>query len=755
MEVLLLWHLDQPGYGSARAGRPLLPWVRLHATKDYLDMAERVLARPELAVTLNVVPSLLEQLAACAAGIGDPELDLTRADPASFDAPARAAALDRLTVVPGWARQRFPALDRLAARRRPGSPPLDDAELLDLQVLHILAWIDPGYYRRPTLAPLVARGSGYTSAERASALAVAADLVGDVVPRLRALTAGGRAEVSVTPFYHPILPLLVDVKSAHRALHHLALPHESFAHPEDARAQLRAARRTFARVFEREPVGLWPSEGSVSPEVVAMAGEEGFRWLATDEEVLRHSKGARVGEELAHYRPWRVGGKGPWVFFRDRRLSDLVGFGYSRWAARDAVADFLGHLARTRERWRGEFPARVVVALDGENCWEHFPDDGNEFLERLYDALTDTPWIRTTTPAEVVRGMPEAGGGTRAPVPAAPAPGTLAGLVDPAPVAPAGTLEEIHSGSWIGASFRIWIGHAEKNRAWDAVARARAALVAAHPETGAGAPESAFWDGVEPVWGEDLGGPVPETPADRLRQAWRHLLIAEGSDWCWWYGDDHFTLDKPIFDRLLREHLMRVYELIGWLVPADLRVAFGRIPVAEERLTPLGLLAPNINGRLTHYYEWDLAGRWRPAGAGGAMRGGDRVTAVYYGFDEENLYARVDLEAESSDLTLALEFLDPPGYRIELEHGSAVRMRKPAPGRAEGPEAAPAGVQGAWDQICELAVPYRHLGVQPGKTVSWIVLLERAGHVVSSVPETGPISMLIPGPDASAIFWYA
>lgn len=715
LQVLLLWHMHQPGYGSPRAGRPLMPWVRLHATKDYLDMAERVLRRPNLAVTVNVVPSLLEQLAAADAGVGDPEWDLTTASIDALDHEQRATLLTRLSIVPTWARARFPrfAQPRAAA---------NDADLVDLRTLHALAWIDPTLYAHTALAPIVARaeaGEALGHEDGSAVVAASATLLSEVIPRLRALAAHPRSEVSVTPYYHPILPLLVDGTSARRAMPHVPLPAERFRHAEDARAQLAASRRCASAVLGPVPLGLWPSEGSVSPEVVALAGEAGYRWLGTDVEVLYRSQGAGIEGPWAHARPWRVGEGGPLLFFRDRELSDKVGFAYSKWPAGDAVADVMARIEALRDAWKGPGSARLFIALDGENCWEYYPDDGHDFIERLYDALEATPWLTTTTPGRVV-----AEAGPRGDVPGV------------------GHIDTLHSGSWIEANYRIWIGHPEKNAAWDALARTRRTVGEAFGGNASAAPpDDAFWSGHEPVWGEDLGGTAPSTDDERRRQAWRHVMIAEGSDWFWWFGDDHFTADKALFDRLLREHLARAYELAGRDVPQELLTAIASGAVQEVHEEPRGPLAPDISGRLTHYYEWDGAGIWRPAGAGGAMHGGRRIQAIRYGFDDTMLYVRVDVVDPGSKARLELEFDSPTPTHVAIDHGAT--------------KDASAEVQIAWDRVAEAAIPLAKIGARPGERVRWLALLREGGHVVECAPEGQPLEIEIPGPDFQAKHWSA
>ena len=250
------------------------------------------------------------------------------------------------------------------------------------------------------------------------------------------------------------------------------------------------------------------------------------------------------------------------------------------------------------------------------------------------------------------------------------------------------------------------------------------------------------------VWGEDLRGEPPGDGGDRAerrRQAWRHLLVAEGSDWCWWYGDDHFTADKTTFDRILRDHLIRAYELAGRDVPADFRTAFGAARVHEERRPPTALVAPRITGRLDHYYEWNGAGVWRPAGAGGAMHGGQRIRGIHYGFDENRLSVRVDLDHVATTTGVSLEFLEPPGFRIDATRDAVTATR---------PDGTPLeGVEAALGMIAEFALPFAALGVEPGFRVTFVVTLREGGHVIESAPDHLPLVVEAPGPDVGVGFW--
>jgi alpha-amylase/alpha-mannosidase (GH57 family) len=544
-DLVFVWHHHQPDYRHPRDGRALLPWVRLHGTKDYLDMALHLERHARVKATFNFAPSLLGQLADAVAGGPDALFDLLSRPPSTLDPAERAELQARVRMAPRWARERWPAYQALCERLRPPAP-ATDAELVRLGVHFLLAWLDPLLLDEPeaaaAVAALAAGGAGL--AERDALLALHARLLARVVPAYAALAERGQVEIACSPAFHPILPLLVDVRTAKRARPDLPVPAEPFAAPEDALWQVRRGREIAADSFGLAPAGMWPSEGSVSPEAAAILAGEGVRWIATDEMVLWRSLGATRREEL--YRPWTFATPAGEIalFFRDHDLSDRIGFVYSTWKAADAVADFLRQVRRIAEAHRAEdLPGRPVVCviLDGENCWEHYAEDGRPFLEALYAALERSPDLRTRTPSEVLADHP--------------APGRLPAL---------------HSGSWIDADFHIWAGHAEKNRAWDLLARTRSALV------GAGATRESH------------------------PRAWEALSAAEGSDWFWWFGEDHYTSDKALFDSLFRSHLEAAHERAGLPVPTWVTIPIvERARGGDEHQAPSGRVRPVVDGRVS------------------------------------------------------------------------------------------------------------------------------------------------------------
>jgi alpha-amylase/alpha-mannosidase (GH57 family) len=714
VDLILLWHHHQPDYRSAVDGRSALPWVRLHASKDYLDMARHLERHPGIRATFNFVPSLLDQLDAVVAGEPDELFDLLGRPVASLAPDARRTIARRSAQAPPHALERWPAYRVLRdkASRSPTAshgdargtgpgpgPALDEPELLALEIWFLLAWLDPMFHEAPEAARALADHGRWTESHRDDLLALHRRLASGVIPAYRALADRGQIELSASPYHHPILPLIADLASARRARPDLVLPAERLMAPEDARWHIERGLERHAAAFGARPVGMWPSEGSVSPEAVALAAAAGVRWLASDEGVLWASLPEAERRPGAHYQPWSCGAQGTEValLFRDRELSDRIGFVYQRWGAEAAAADFIARLRRIGREHRGPSPALVSVILDGENCWEQYPDDGGPFLEALYGALAAAPDIRTRTPSEVLaeRGPPS-------------------------------RLERLHSGSWIDADFHIWIGHPEKNRAWDLLIRARRALTEA---------------------GADPGG-APE--------AWNALYRAEGSDWFWWFGDDHHTTDRRTFDRLFRDLLVAAHRRAGLAPPAALR-----LPIVRDRSgtrtarAPIGFVSPVVDGRRTTFYEWHAAGRFVLDGGGAMHRSAGPVRELHYGFDRERFYLRLDFSADAPparETELILDMVEPRGHRLRV---SRLESDDPAitwdePGREREPVT---GARCRVAHLLELAVPFASLGWEPGDAVTMVVLLTREGSPLASYPDEAGLAFAVPSADFEAMMW--
>jgi hypothetical protein len=552
------------------------------------------------------------------------------------------------------------------------------------------------------------KGRDYDRGDVAALLEAQRRLLAAVVPRWRRLAERGQVELSATPYYHPILPLLCDTDSAHRALPQLPLP-PRFAHPDDARWHVREAVRSHAERFGAPPAGMWPAEGSVSPEALEVLASEGVRWAASDEGVLLRSLPHDAPRLASVYRPWRAaaGAAGDVaMLFRDRGLSDLIGFTYQRVPAAQAADDFTAHVAAIGEAWgKDRLPgaATVGVFLDGENAWEHYPQSGRDFLDRLYGALESSDRIETVTMSEAT----------------ADAPGPR--------------IERIHSGSWIEASYRIWIGHAEDRLAWTALGKARDAVDAA-----------------------ERAGRIGEADLARAR---RHLHAAEASDWFWWYGEDFTTELAAEFDGLFRGHVIHAALLAGAAPPAEAIEPIKRAGPgagtgeAKALREPTLLLSPKVDGRETTYFEWQGAGVYRPGQHRGSMFGGAQgFHALHYGFDLDALYLRLD-PAESggraaevaSEVRVAIVAGDrQEAVLFPLRPDGVAR-----PGRRGGEELGAAALA----EILEITVPFAPLGLDPGTRIAVAVESVRGGVAVERLPRYGYVSLVVPDRDFERVHW--
>ncbi len=622
--LMLLWHMHQPFYKDLAEGLYAMPWVRLHALKDYYGMVAILRDFPSVHVTFNLVPSLVAQLEDYAREAArepafelafKPVGDLTSEE--KHELLTASFQLNKENLLNRHPRFRELLKKVEATDRRSAARLLTPLEILDLQVLSQVAWFDEIYLEGdPEIRALVAKERGYNEEDKALLLKKELEILNKVLQEYRQASERGQIEVSTSPFYHPIMPLLCDTNIAAESHPGVRLPRRHFSHPEDARAQVQQAVRSYERVFGKPPRGLWPSEGSVSDEVLRLAAQEGFEWAATDEGVLGRTlqQGfARLpdgtvwgGDRL--YRPYRfVSGDRPLtLFFRDHQLSDLIGFVYSRMDAQSAAAD-LHNRIRAVARSTGDRPAMVSVVLDGENAWEYFPGNGRAFLKAFYGRVAADPELSAVTASEAV------------------------GLVEPE------RLEHIVPGSWINANFDVWIGAEEDNRAWDLLAEAR------------------------DFFAEQSSR--PEVSPEQAALAREELFIAEGSDWCWWYGPEHFTPLAEEFDLLYRKHLSNVYRLLGSSPPDELATPIKRPRARPRHVQPTGTIEPRIDGQVSSYFEWLGAGMYEPDYRSASMHGGGRfVQVLYYGYSERALYLRIDMNESFAE--------QHPSFEIRVNVGS-------------------------------------------------------------------------------------
>jgi alpha-amylase/alpha-mannosidase (GH57 family) len=630
IHLVVLWHMHQPQYRDPESGRYVLPWTRLHALKDYWGMVEMLREFEGFHATFNVVPSLGIQLEEYAGGnFKEPWFllafknaeELTREDKAEILARAFQVNHERLM-------SRWPRFIELYEWSRPagGAQALvtfTPRDWRDLQLLSQLAWMEESWLQKDGIvSALATKGMDFTEKDKSALREKQMDLLGMVLPAYRDAAQRGQIEISTTPFYHPILPLICDSDIARVANPGTPLPRRAYRHPEDAREQLQRARAYHQKVFGVKPAGLWPSEGSVSDQALAIAAEEGFQWFGTDEGVLgrtlnvgffRDAIGIPANAERL-YKPWRLqlGGNSITGLFRDHHLSDLVGFVYSRMDARAAAADLHGRLRHLGETVQSAQPLTICLFLDGENAWEYYAGNGREFLREFYGRIQSDQDFRALTASEA---------------------NAAAGDVP--------TTAGIFPASWINANFDVWIGHSEDIAAWELLWDARDAYGRALDARNKGRQDA------------------PTETA--LKEAYESLLAAEGSDWCWWFGPEHSTANDAEFDALYRKHLTAIYLALGQVAPEELAKPIKRKPEHALQLAPTSLLNIKVDGRDTSYFEWLGAGLYSPERRGGSMHG--RIFYLHelrYGFEEDRFCVRIDPFVE------ALGELEDPEFRITI-----------------------------------------------------------------------------------------
>ena len=684
--VIFIWHFHQPYYGLPDSDEFLLPWTRLHAAKSYYDMGRLLEDHPKIRATFNFSGSLTRQLTEYEEGRRDRWVRWSLTDPGDLSVRERRDIIRHFFSID--ADRHIEPVDRyreLYRRRQTDgittcADEFDHQDFLDLQVLFNLGWC--GFSARddfPVVEQLRDKGRDFTTAERDELLDVHLQIVDRILPLYRTLADRGQIEVTTTPMYHPILPLLIDTDSAARATPERPRP-ARYTAPDDAAWHIAEGLDTAEEAFGRRPCGMWPAEGSVSPEAVELFAGADVEWIAGDEAILKHSRGDQFHRDDDLWRPWRLGDTSPRIFFRDRGLSDRIGFAYASNPPERAADDLMGHF-RAIDAALGHRSGCIPVILDGENPWEYYDDDGRPFLSALYDRLDADDDIDTALPSDID--------------------------IEP------GQLDHLHSGSWIDANFRIWIGHRETNTGWQWLRRAAEYLAE-----------------------------VAEDHADHanLDLARQHLRIAQGSDWFWWYGDDFHSEQDEQFDALFRALVCGVWTTLGDDPPAELSR-----PIRSDEPTTAGdealhipprrQISPIIDGRGHKFFEWIGAGEIAITGAHGSMFETLKpLDAIRYGFSNDRLFLRL----EPGD-----DFTDDSRFDVTLRFDDTdLTVSIPSDTR-------PDDTLTAFDDVAELSVSLTALNAEPGDPIELTVSVVRDGIQLQRFPDHGRFTLNPPHTDHS------
>ncbi|MFL7792015.1 MAG: glucodextranase DOMON-like domain-containing protein, partial [Anaerolineae bacterium] len=750
----LVWHQHQPLYYKDADGVYTRPWARAHATKDYYDMVAMLENYPNVHVTFNLTPVLIRQLDDLAAGAKDYYWVLSEIPADKLTDEQKRFILTRFFDA-NWDHMiaRYPRYQELLDLRGSDASPeaieaalttFTEQDFRDLQVWWNLSWFDPSFLAKEPLKSLVGTGRNFSEADKQIIFEQVHLVLGQVIAKHKELQDAGQIEVIVTPYAHPILPLLYATDLDSVGDPSATLP-PRFSYPNDAIAQVEKAVEVYEAHYGRAPRGMWPAEGAVAQEIVKFVSDAGFTWMASGEGVLAKSLGldgfTRSADDVveqadALYRPYYVRYRDDppvAIIFRDLRISDLIGFEYSGTPAEEAADDFIARIEAIRAQLKAEGaegPHLVSVILDGENAWENYDNDGIDFLNALYTHLSESDTIVTVTPSEYLEMFPEQR-----------------------------ELDSLWPGAWFSTDYATWIGEPEENTAWEYLLQTRKMLAQ-----------------------YDMKGEKTASP-ETLAKALDFMYLAEGSDWFWWYGADQDSGNDAYFDEGYRALLRGVYESLGEPVPSFVEVPIIPVQAAPVLQEPTGIISPTIDGVATAD-EWAAAGSYEARG-GAQARGADVISGLAYGYDAGNLYVRVDARqdwAALGDVTIGLyvsapepsspigtsRFSDPDNPTLlgfnathlaeaTLEGGALSDAALfTAGGSLSKPEwRDPVSLEAVavGDRVLEMGISLDALGeLSAGDALRLSLVVSQGERDVQQLPAEGPIRLVLP--DLSNVTWF-
>jgi alpha-amylase/alpha-mannosidase (GH57 family) len=708
--LAILWHMHQPFYRNPQSGNFDLPWLRLHALKDYYGMVHILEEFPSLRLTFNLVPSLLAGLELYNAGVTDAYQEIFRKPAAALSREEIEFLVQHFFSIQYENHikpfRRFDALyqKKMAALTQTTSPDwrqvFSPAELRDLQVWFQLSYFDEFYKSGDArVGALLAQGQAFSEKDKEMVGVVENVILRRIVPEYKKFQDSGQIELSTSPFYHPIMPLLLDPQQGRQANPGLPAYDLEFDWEDDLRAQLTAGLELMEKTFGRRPRGIWPSEGSLSERVISILAQMGIAWTASDEHVLSRSLPGELERNSrfeitapeAFYKPYQLAGNPLRIFFRDQFLSDLIGFYYQKFPAADAAADLY---RRIKDIARSSHEALTIpIILDGENAWEFYPHSGRDFLRAFYGLLSRDDSIETVTFSQALDG-------------------------------PCLELAKLKAGSWINANFDIWIGDREDQQAWGLLKDARDAFTAAKSR-------------LDP---------------EQVHAVEELVHIDQGSDWFWWFGRENYTPDIAVFDNLFRQNLVKIYQILQLPVPETLTVPIAGA-VHAERLNivqPRDYLEAVIDGKISDFFEWQDAGRIDINSYGGAMNiANPIVKTLYFGFDSGHVLLRIDTKKD------ALTYFEN-GFSLQISLQSAKALWQGVIFKKEQTvtmENFSAGAQAAAGRIIEIKIPLATLEIGPGGVFQLKLAWSFNGQPFQTIPYGDPIRITVPDGRAYAANW--
>lgn len=715
INIALLWHMHQPVYKNPYTQQTELPWVRLHGLKDYYGLVALLNDFPRIKATYNLVPCLLTQIEGYCRGQRDIFQDIFIKDAQSLEIEEihflvrHFFSANHRNLIRPWPRYQY-LLEKKNRYQKTLDTPWEKvftaSELRDLQVWFQLCHFDEIYKRDDQrLKELIRKGENFTEADKKQVEKLEMELLAKIIPGYKKFSDSGQIELCTTPYFHPILPLLVNPQEGRIANPGLPEYDLHFNWTEDAVFQLESALDYMEKTFGQRPRGIWPSEGSLSMAVVKILDKMNIQWTATDELNLSRSLGIPIDRDQQFnlknphvlYKPYLVKDSGIniKIFFRDRYLSDLIGFHYQETPHEKAAADLVDRIKRSGMKVSGGHDIVVPIILDGENAWEYYPNNGRDFLKEFFRLITEDEHLETVTFSEVL----DMG-------------------IEP------GVLSHLSSGSWVNGNFDIWIGDEEDRKAWKLLEKTKKAIEKEEQQTG--------------------------LSEDQKKEIREYISIAQGSDWFWWFGRENYTPDLHIFDNLFRKNLQKIYDILGKDIPG----AFST-PIANHLRTesmaiipPSQRIHPRIDGRVGSYYEWLYAGHIDVRAISGAINITNLlVDTLYYGFDKRNFYLRVDTPGDADSYF-------QEGYSLDIIILKAgVQKRLPINYSTAGYDPGLLNIETAIDDIIELGIPLKVLNLREGSSFDLQLEWRFNGDHFQAIPAHDYFRLTVPKDKDYAQFW--
>ncbi|MFC1562696.1 alpha-amylase/alpha-mannosidase [candidate division KSB1 bacterium] len=713
IHLAFLWHFHQPYYRESVEGDFMMAWVRLHGVKDYIGMGNHLLEFPKMKSTFNFTPSLIAQIFDYIEGKAEDKIQkICKKDVSDLSHDEKCYILDKFFQA-NWNNmiRIWPRYEQLYRKRRINVKSAAEVlknytnqDLLDLEVWFNLTWIHQTEVEKDRfLIELRNKGKDFTKPELDTLMQKHIEILSKIIPLYKELKERGQVELTTTPYYHPILPLLFNMESALKAMPNNKLPKRIGELEEDGIIQIKRGIDLFKKYFGFSPQGVWPSEGSVSTDIIPHLLENGINWIATDEEILGHSlkrdiKDLRKRNKLL-YIPYKAKGNNEEItmVFRDHALSDLIGFKYQGWDSELAADDLVNKVLDIAQHSSDN--SIVNIILDGENAWEYYPNNAIPFLLNLYKKITENEFIISTTVSEYLDKFPAER-----------------------------TIDNLFPGSWIDHNFYIWVGHHEDVKAWEYLYKTREILKS-----------------------YTLSGKA-NIDRKNLAEAWEELYIAEGSDWFWWFGDDHNSGEDDVYDYLFREHLKNVFRKLGMPTPDFLNLPVISPEKEEIFKAPKEFLKIKLDGKNSSYFEWICSGKYNTKSEKVAMDFDIEkiVKEIYFGFDIKNFYLRIDTFNNADSLLgkerkILIQFISPKNINIEISKNKKGEITAEVNGNTFN-------TVSIYD-ILELGISFEDLGFTEREVVEFYIEIIEDGNIIERTPIGSLLLFEVPDEEFEVKYW--